>query len=66
MDAGGTPPWMEAVEPRLEQRSRATQERLPRRPVSLRRRVAICTQAGVVTIAPLVQTLPSRRGVPLS
>jgi len=27
--AGGTTPWMEEVEPRLEQRPRATQEQLP-------------------------------------
>ena len=32
--------------------------RLVRRPVGLRRRAAICTQAGVVTFVPLVQRLP--------
>src|SRR5689334_12966417 len=31
MDAGGTTPWTEEVEPRLEQRPRATQEQLPER-----------------------------------
>ncbi|TRX00925.1 hypothetical protein EKO24_004620, partial [Candidatus Methylobacter oryzae] len=31
MDAGGTTPRMGEVESRLEQRSRATQEQLPRR-----------------------------------
>jgi hypothetical protein len=30
MDAGGTTPWMGELESRLEQRSRATQEQLPR------------------------------------
>jgi hypothetical protein len=32
MDARGTTPWMEEVEPRLEQRPRATQEQLPNVP----------------------------------
>ena len=32
--------------------------RLEGRPVCMRRRAAICTQAGVVTVVPLVQSLP--------
>ena len=43
--------WMQEVEQRKEQ--------LPRRPVHLRHRAAICTQTGVVTAAPLDQSCPS-------